>query len=124
MTDAEEWNEHYSAWNSSNLETEGVDYKDLESGGGILVLESHPAIGVLRYNSNLINLDLAKIPLIEGKYYRLSKQLFDNICITLQTKVLPDIEKKSAPSRPDDAPSGLVQRSHGPFQRDSDSPSY
>lgn len=79
----------YSKWNASNLETEGVI--DVNNQPFLFVHKEHPAIGLLRHNAEKIGGPIDKMPLLDGEWYKLTRQVMGTCVDTLRTKVLKNV---------------------------------
>ena len=84
--DDEVWRQNYSKWNKSNLQTEGV--MDAVNQPFVFVHMSHPAIGLLKFNAPMIGCDIEKQPKIDGQYYKITRQVMNTCCQTLQKQIL------------------------------------
>ena len=84
-----QWRSQYPQYNSSNLETEGV----LQVQGELFVFVSndHPVIDMLRKNAHILNADISQQPLIDGKWYKIAKQVMSGCCSHLRERVLSRI---------------------------------
>jgi len=80
-----EWRIEFPSWNALNLETEGV----VEAPGMpyLYVIDTHPTIRVLESNAELINANIRDHPIINGRWYRVAKTLFNALCNTLRNHV-------------------------------------
>lgn len=84
-----EWRQRYGSWNRTNLETEGVI--PVPNQPFVFVHMNHPAVGVLRFNSELIGCDIDKQPRIDQQYYKVTRQVLNECCKTLRAKVLSNV---------------------------------
>jgi hypothetical protein len=84
--DSMEWRAKYPNFNASNLETNGVI--PVQGFNYIFVHHEHPAIALLRVNKDLLGADIDQQNLIDGQWYKVSKQVLTSCCNTLRTKVL------------------------------------
>jgi hypothetical protein len=80
------WHNLYSQWDSSNLETLGV--MDVPNNSFVFVHMNHPAVGLLRYNQQLIGCDIDAQPKLENEYLKISKQVMATCCQTIRDDVL------------------------------------
>ena len=79
------WDRDFAEWNAENLHTHGVlDVSDLPFK---FVIDSHPIIALLRANEHLIGRGINDVPKVD-KYYKVSNQVINHCCQTLQEKVL------------------------------------
>jgi len=85
-TEGIEWRQKYPQYNANNLDTHGT----LQVTGQpyLFVSQSHPVIELLKQNADLLNADITTQPLIDGEWYKLTKQVMSTCCNTLKTKVL------------------------------------
>jgi hypothetical protein len=80
------WRQQYSKWNRSNLETEGII--DVPGQPYQFVHMDHPAIGLLRHNQEMIGCDVDKMTMIDGRFFKLSRQIIASCCNTVRTQIL------------------------------------
>lgn len=88
-TDSVEWRAKYPSFNASNLETNGVI--PVQGFNYVFVNHEHPAIALLRVNKDLLGADIDSQQLIDGQWYKVSRQVLTSCCNTLRTKVLSRI---------------------------------
>ena len=86
MQENQAWRQQYGRWNKTNLESEGVI--DVPGQPYAFVHMEHPAIGLLRHNSESIGCDVDNMPKIDKQFFKLSRQILASCCNTLRTKVL------------------------------------
>lgn len=89
-TEAVMWRQNYPSYNNSNLEKEGV----LELGGQqnyLFMSKNHPVVEILRTNKDILNADIDKQPLIDGEFYKITKQVFSSCCGALRQKILTKV---------------------------------
>ncbi len=81
-----EWRTKYPEYNASNLDKHGI----LEVNGQPFVFcdKGHPVIDLLRQNVEMLNSDIDKQTLIDGQYYKITRQVLSTCCNTLRSKVL------------------------------------
>ena len=86
------WRSKYPAYNANNLEKEGV----LQVSGQpyLFVSQTHPVIDLLRQNAAHLNADISQQPLIDGEWYKITKQVMGTCCATLRTKVLSKVSTR------------------------------
>jgi len=84
------WRQQYSKWNKANLEQEGVI--PIPNQPFLFVHQTHPAIGMLRYNTDLIGCDVDKMPKMDGQWYKLTRQVMNTCCNALRTQVLNKVQ--------------------------------
>ena len=86
------WRSKYPTYNAGNLDKEGVL---LVSGQPYLfVSQSHPVIDLLRQNAEHLNADISQQPLIDGEWYKITKQVMGTCCATLRSKVLSKVSTR------------------------------
>ena len=87
-----EWRNRYPQYNASNLETQGT----LQVNGQpyLFVSQTHPVIELLKQNADMLNADISSQPLIDGEWYKLTKQVMSTCCNTLKTKVLNQVSSR------------------------------
>jgi hypothetical protein len=83
------WRQLYSQWNPSNLETEGV--MEVNNQPFCFVNMRHPVIGLLRHNAEMIGCNIDSQPVIDGEWYKLTRQVLSTCCTTLRSKVLSKV---------------------------------
>jgi hypothetical protein len=86
MQENQAWRQQYGRWDKTNLETMGV--MDVTNQPYVFVHMDHPAIGLLRHNSESIGCDVDKMPKIDKQFFKLSRQILSSCCQTLRTKIL------------------------------------
>jgi len=86
------WRSKYPSYNANNLEKEGV----LQVSGQpyLFVSQTHPVIDLLRQNASHLNADISQQPLIDGEWYKITKQVMGTCCSTLRTKVLSKVSTR------------------------------
>lgn len=80
------WRQQYGKWNKQNLEKEGVI--DIPNQPFYFVHMSHPAIGLLRHNADMIGCDIEKQPMVDKQWFKISRQVMGECCKTLRSQVL------------------------------------
>lgn len=87
-----EWRQRYPQYNAGNLDTHGT----LQVTGQpyLFVSQKHPVIELLKQNAELLNADITTQPLIDGEWYKLTKQVMSTCCQTLKTKVLSKVSTR------------------------------
>lgn len=87
-----EWRSRYPQYNAGNLESQGT----LQVTGQpyLFVSQTHPVIELLKQNAELLNADISSQPLIDGEWYKLTKQVMSTCCNTLKTKVLSKVSTR------------------------------
>lgn len=86
------WREHYSKWNTHNLEKEGVI--DVPNQPYAFVHLGHPVVGILRHNAELIGCDVDKQPRIDNQFIRVTRPVLATCCATLRKSVLDKLETR------------------------------
>jgi hypothetical protein len=81
-----EWRKKYPSYNSSNLETWGV--MEVKQKPYIFVHVDHPAIALLRVNADLLGSNIDEHQLLDGQWYKVTRQVFSTCCNSLRNKVL------------------------------------
>lgn len=81
-----EWRQKYPSFNSTNLEKQGV----LEVNGQnfLFVSKDHPVVELLSNNADLLNAKITDQSLIDGEWYKITKQVMSTCCGILRNKVL------------------------------------
>lgn len=85
-TDGHAWRSKYPHFTAQNLEEHGV----LSVAGQpfVFVSQSHPVIDLLRQNVDLLSANINEQPLIDGEWYKITRQVMGTCCQTLRNKVL------------------------------------
>lgn len=83
------WRNQYGKWNKQNLEKEGVI--DVPNQPFYFVHMSHPAIGLLRHNQDMIGCDLDKMTLVDKQWFKITRQVMGECCKTLRSQVLSKV---------------------------------
>ena len=89
QTDSEEssrWRQMYPQYNASNLETMNV--LNVTGQAYVFVDQNHPVIQLLRDNAEVLNADISGQPLIDNRWYKMTRQVLSSCCATLRQKVL------------------------------------
>ena len=60
----------------------------------IFCSQNHPVIELLRQNKEMLNADIDTQPLIDGEWYKITRQVFSTCCNTLKTKVLSKVSTR------------------------------
>jgi len=87
-----EWRQKYPSYNSNNLDSTGV----LQVVGQpyVFVNQHHPVIDLLRNNADKLNARIDDQPLIDGEWYKVTKQVMGQCCNTLRSKVLNKVSTR------------------------------
>lgn len=88
--DTTSWREMYSQWNPTNLESEGV--MEVNNQPFVFVNMRHPVVGLLRHNADIIGCNIDSQPVIDGEWYKLTRQVLSTCCKTLKSQVLSKIQ--------------------------------
>ena len=85
-TDGHVWRSRYPNYTAQNLEEHGV----LSVAGQpfVFVSQKHPVIDLLRQNADLLSANIDEQPLIDGEWYKITRQVMGTCCQTLRNKVL------------------------------------
>jgi hypothetical protein len=83
------WRNQYGKWNKQNLEKEGVI--DVPNQPFYFVHMSHPAIGLLRHNQDMIGCDLDKMTLVDKQWFKITRTVMGECCKTLRSQVLSKV---------------------------------
>jgi hypothetical protein len=85
-TDGHVWRSRYPNYTAQNLEEHGV----LSVAGQpfVFVSQKHPVIDLLRQNADLLSANIDEQPLINGEWYKITRQVMGTCCQTLRNKVL------------------------------------
>jgi len=86
------WRNKFPTYNTNNLETEGV--LQVSGQSYLFVSQSHPVVELLRDNAEHLNADISQQPLIDGEWYKITKQVMGTCCATLRTKVLNKVSTR------------------------------
>jgi hypothetical protein len=84
------WRQQYGKWNKQNLEKEGVI--DVPNQPFYFVHMSHPAIGLLRHNADMIGCDIEKQPMVDKQWFKITRQVMGECCKTLRSQVLNKVK--------------------------------
>lgn len=84
--DTASWRQMYSQWNHANLETQGV--MEVNNQPFVFVNMRHPVVGLLRHNADLIGCNIDSQPVIDGEWYKITRQVLSTCCSTIRSKVL------------------------------------
>lgn len=87
-----EWRSRYPQYNANNLESEGT--LGVPGQTYLFVSQNHPVIELLKQNVELLSADITKQPLIDGEWYKLTKQVMSTCCNTLKSKVLSRVSTR------------------------------
>ena len=90
--DGMQWRKDYPAYNASNLDTHGVLNVIGES--YVFVSKAHPAIKVLRQNKERLRQNIDEQPLIDGEWYKVSRQVMATCTQQLRQKVLNKVNTR------------------------------
>jgi len=87
--EATQWREMYPAYNTGNLEKEGV--MELSHQNYLFMSKNHPVVEILRSNKDLLNADIDKQQLIDNEWYKITRQVFNTCCSALRSKILTKV---------------------------------
>lgn len=87
-----EWRQKYPTYNANNLDSTGV----LQVVGQpyVFVSQHHPVIDLLRTNADKLNARIDDQPLIDGEWYKVTKQVMGQCCNVLRSKVLNKVSTR------------------------------
>jgi len=83
------WRQQYGKWNKANLEKEGVI--DVPNQPFYFVHMSHPAIGLLRCNQDMIGCEVDKMPVVDKQWFKITRTVMGECCKTLRSQVLSKV---------------------------------
>lgn len=83
------WRTQYPEYNNENLESHNV--LNVTGEPFLFVHHEHPAIGLLRANKNILNVDIDTHKRIDGTWYKVTRQVMSACCQELRKKVLTDM---------------------------------
>lgn len=92
-SDQELWRTKYPLYNTHNLDTEGV--LTVTGQTYAFVDQDHPVIDLLRTNADVLNQNIEANGLIDGKWYKVSKQVLQTCCKELRQNVLQNINTQN-----------------------------
>jgi hypothetical protein len=81
-----EWRQQYREYTADNLATHNV--LPVSGMPYVFVHENHPVIALLRANTEVIGTKVDDTAKIDGEWFKVSKQVLETCCQTLQNKVL------------------------------------
>jgi hypothetical protein len=87
-----QWRKEYPNYNSSNLDTHGVLNVSGES--YVFVSKTHPVIKILRQNKVRLKQDIDSQPLIDGEWYKVTRQVMATCTQQLRQKVLNKVNAR------------------------------
>lgn len=87
-----EWRNRYPTYNATNLDSHGV--LDVAGQNYVFVDQSHPVVDLLRTNAEKLNASIDNQPLIDNRYYKVTKQVMSQCCQVLRSKVLSKISTR------------------------------
>jgi hypothetical protein len=85
-----EWRNLYPQYNTNNLETQGI--MEVKGCPYVFVSQGHPAINLLRANSDLLGSDIDTMMKIDNEWFKVSRQVVMQCCQTLRTQVLNKVQ--------------------------------
>jgi hypothetical protein len=87
--DTMSWQKMYPKYNHGNLDSEGV--MEVNNQPFVFVNMKHPIVGLLRHNAEMIGCNIDAQPVIDGEWYKITRQVLSTCCNTLRTRVLSKI---------------------------------
>ena len=84
-----EWRSLYPQYNHTNLEQQGI--MEVKGCPYVFVSQGHPAINLLRANSELLGSDIDTMQKIDNEWFKVSRQVVMQCCQTLRTQVLSKV---------------------------------
>ena len=60
----------------------------------VFVSQHHPVVELLRQNADLLSANIDEQPLIDGEWYKITRQVLSTCCQTLRTKVLSKVSTR------------------------------
>ena len=81
-----EWRSLYPQYTHANLEQQGI--MEVKGCPYVFVSQGHPAINLLRANSDLLGSDIDTMTKIDNEWFKVSRQVVMQCCQTLRTQVL------------------------------------
>jgi hypothetical protein len=85
-----EWRNLYPQYNGNNLETQGI--MEVKGCPYVFVSQGHPAINLLRANTELLGSDIDTMAKIDNEWFKVSRQVVMQCCQTLRTQVLSKVQ--------------------------------
>lgn len=80
------WRQLFPQYNTNNLETHNV--LTVTGQPYVFVDQFHPVIQLLKDNADILNADITQQPLIDGRWYKMTRQVLSSCSQTLRQKVL------------------------------------
>jgi hypothetical protein len=87
-----EWRNKYPTYNSSNLEGHGV--LEVQGQAYVFVSQNHPVVELLANNAEILNAQIKDQPLIDGEWYKITRQVMSQCCGILRNKVLNKVSTR------------------------------
>jgi len=87
-----EWRNKYPSYNSSNLEGHGV--LEVQGQSYVFVSQNHPVVELLANNADILNARITDQPLIDGEWYKITRQVMSQCCGILRNKVLNKVSSR------------------------------
>ena len=91
-TDGHEWRSRFPSYTAQNLEEQGV--LSVQGQPFVFVSQHHPVVELLRQNADLLSANIDEQPLIDGEWYKITRQVLSTCCQTLRTKVLSKVSTR------------------------------
>lgn len=87
-----EWRNKYPAYNSANLERQGV--LEVQGQSFVFVSQHHPVVELLANNADILNAQIMDQPLIDGEWFKITRQVMSQCCGILRSKVLNKVSTR------------------------------
>jgi hypothetical protein len=88
-----EWRSLYPQYNHTNLESQGI--MEVKGCPYVFVSQGHPAINLLRANSELLGADIDSCTKIDNEWFKVSRQVVMQCCATLRDQVLSKVSNSN-----------------------------
>lgn len=82
----EEWDSKYSEYNESNMRT--LNVFECAHEHHVYVDKNHPAVDLLRCNKEIVGVNVDQLPLMDGRFLKMSKNIFEACCETIVSQVM------------------------------------
>lgn len=87
-----EFRSRYPQYNTTNLEKHGV--LEVQGQSFLFVSQHHPVVELLANNAEMLNAKITDQPLIDGEWYKITKQVMSTCCGILRNKVLNKVSTR------------------------------
>ena len=91
-TEGHEWRSRFPSYTAQNLEEQGV--LSVQGQPFVFVSQNHPVVELLRQNADLLSANIDEQPLIDGEWYKITRQVLSTCCQTLRNKVLSKVSTR------------------------------